>query len=611
MQAAVAELQTQVGQLTAQLGAQQAELQGARQREAAMRDEVQQAFARTGPANGAGAAPGGGRPGGLVDTRVLGKPDHFDGSVNKWADWSVILRAYCSVAHPGLGPLMEMAEAADEATEPVRASLPTTADRDAATQLYYILVLICKAAALNMVINAGKGEGLVAWKRLCSHYEPGVRTRQVGLLVELLAFNFSGDIESRLEEFDRAISRYDERATGPEARLTDAIKVGVVIRNLEEGALRQHLLLNMARLSTWASFRAEVAQIRRAQATLSVSGPVPMEVGAFTRSPKGGGRGRGGDAAAGTDKTCGNCGRPGHFKRDCWRPGGGAADAGKGPGGGGGGDRRSGDKGHKGGKGGKGRGKGGKGGSAGVVCWNCGGKGHFGRDCPNGGKGRKLASVENPEAVEPTPEPSAAQVTLEGLFVNGIFKDVPEISAFDRPQPPKMVRMGIDSCAGVSVLPRAVCCDYPAVPNSESKRGVCYKTANDQPVKDEGTRSLLGYPAGGRRLRGVHTRVADVHRALLCVAELVDGGQRVVFDKENGQDVSHMVDKKTGEILPMQRRNNVYEMDWEIVPWSETPTQARPPGGRRDRRGPGRSCSAFSRGKEECEAGCCPNGRQA
>ena len=46
-----------------------------------------------------------------------------------------------------------------------------------------------------------------------------------------------------------------------------------------------------------------------------------MDVGAFTKGDKGRGRG----AGKGTqDQTCHNCGRRGHFKKDCRKPGGGA-----------------------------------------------------------------------------------------------------------------------------------------------------------------------------------------------------------------------------------------------------------------------------------------------
>ena len=250
---------------------------------------------------------------------------------------------------------------------------------------------------MNIVVNAGVGEGLAGWYQLVAHYEPRAMTGQVGMLVELLGFSFSGDVESRLEEFDRACFKHDLRVANDGAKITESMKVGVVIRNLEDGPLRSHLLLNIGKLDSWAKLREEVRQIRRAQTALTMSGPVPMEIGAFSHRPPPppapyGGRipgGRGGKeqpkgkTGKNNDVVCNNCGRPGHYKRECWRPGGGAAkdggkDGGKNRPGKGfdgktaneGKDRRSG--------GGSGKGVDTKD----VVCHKCHKKGHYMKDYP-------------------------------------------------------------------------------------------------------------------------------------------------------------------------------------------------------------------------------------
>ena len=55
--------------------------------------------------------------------------------------------------------------------------------------------------------------------------------------------------------FERDIFRYEQSS---KEKFPDSIKIGTLLRRLPEGPLRQHLLLNSARLTGWASMRDEV-----------------------------------------------------------------------------------------------------------------------------------------------------------------------------------------------------------------------------------------------------------------------------------------------------------------------------------------------------------------
>ena len=150
---------------------------------------------------------------------------------------------------------------------------------------------------------------------------------------------------------------------------------------MEESPIRQHLLLNSERLSSWKAVKEEVPNIRRAWAATEGAGrgAAPMDIGAFDK-----GKGPGGKGGKGKEtRTCRNCGRVGHIATHCWAPGGGAhqphqQQKGGGDGGKGKKGKTMGKKGgsNVGGGGGKGAGKG-------RACWRCGQTGHMQAQCPH------------------------------------------------------------------------------------------------------------------------------------------------------------------------------------------------------------------------------------
>eukprot|EP00973_Karenia_brevis_P051984 7220619-Karenia_brevis.AAC.1 len=54
--------------------------------------------------------------------------------------------------------------------------------------------------------------------------------------------------------------------------------MGIVLANLSEGSIRDHLIMSSERLATWVTFRTELEQIFRVRAA---SQSTPMDVGAL------------------------------------------------------------------------------------------------------------------------------------------------------------------------------------------------------------------------------------------------------------------------------------------------------------------------------------------
>ena len=266
---------------------------------------------RAGEGGVAGGTSSGGGPHGFgIDTRMLGRPDTFDGSESKWGDWRTVMKAYAALCNASLVSAMPASEV--EAQEKRNSDLRDQLDVEASVALYYMLVLLTRNEPLNIVVNSGAGEGLLAWRRLVQRYDSAAATRLAGLLLNLMNWSFAGDIQSRMELFDRELQRYETRAR---EAVSLNLRVGMVLNGLDKGPLKDHLLLNSAKYLTWQEFKSEIVNYRRAtQAVADSGGAVPMDVGAFTKGDEGRGRG----AGKGTqDQTCHNCGRRGHFLKDC------------------------------------------------------------------------------------------------------------------------------------------------------------------------------------------------------------------------------------------------------------------------------------------------------
>ena len=108
-----------------------------------------------------------------IDTRGLGRPEAFDGTAETWRDWKVTMKSYTAACNDKLGALVKRAEETDNPV--MNAALPNPGGQGSSEQLAFVLVMVCRGAALDQVVNAGPGEGLLAWRSLRHRFEPNDR----------------------------------------------------------------------------------------------------------------------------------------------------------------------------------------------------------------------------------------------------------------------------------------------------------------------------------------------------------------------------------------------------------------------------------------------------
>ena len=527
---------------------------------------------------------------GLIDTKGIGRPYTFGDKEDKFPAW---VRKTENFVIGALGePFREVLKWAVEQDVAIAkndwiAEFGPTLDTSRPTpvihdlddkvhQVYTALVSLTEDDSNDLVIGAGDGNGLEAWRRLHRRWDPSTGGRKRTLLKAIIAPPKCTitELAGCLERWQQQVSKYERRKNdaGQREKVSEDIRMAA-IEMLVPTDLENHLVLNKHRLRTFEDVYAEVTSILEARTGVKIKEPsiktagggaADMEVDSFSKGKgdkggkgKGKGKGKKGQEekpskGAPTQKFegyCDNCGKWGHKKATCWKP---AAPGGKGAG--------------KGDKGGKGKGK--------------------------GKKGKAAGSLDDESAADWTKEPEAEHASLDISAVDvhlaasgppGGRKDVDLALLYcddlalllaDAEEPRRelaplsqeeWIQFNLDSGAAVSAFPKHL------APPGLIGNGRNYKTASGEFIPDEGSVRLKAEDEYGR-LRGVTGRVTAVHKPLIAASQCADKGQNswltkgggwmVQKDSEVSKKVESLLQKEAAkaehEMLPIYEENGVY-----------------------------------------------------
>jgi hypothetical protein len=116
------------------------------------------------------------------------------------------------------------------------------------------------------------------------------------------------------------------------------------------------------------------------------------------------------------------------------------------------------------------------------------------------------------------------------------------------------IELTADTGACDTVIPKAMAPLIPVVPSLQSQRGMEYEIANGDSIPNLGEKRCEMWTEGATKPKSIAMQVADVHKALLSLSRCADMG----FESRFGSHFGCLYDTETGEVVPLQRRGNLY-----------------------------------------------------
>ena len=204
----------------------------------------------------------------VVDMRVLGKPSNF-GDGASWKSWRFVMLSFSAAVQPELRALMEKARTTADDMRNVNL---TPAEQVWSSQLYHMLSLSTSGEAQRRLQNVPEGEGAEAWKAFTEHYEPKTATRYVGMLRQILLYDFGEltQLIDRIEQFRHLVRKYEGHRG---ESVTDNVRQAVFQAGIKDASIRDHL-------DSFDEMAVEVSTVAR---TRNENDIVPMDVSVLKR----------------------------------------------------------------------------------------------------------------------------------------------------------------------------------------------------------------------------------------------------------------------------------------------------------------------------------------
>ena len=132
----------------------------------------------------------------------------------------------------------------------------------------------------------------------------------------------------------------------------------------------------------------------------------------------------------------------------------------------------------------------------------------------------------------------------------------------------RKIIFNVDSGATTTAVAKRECEDYPVT--SHPSDGYEFSTATGQRTALQCGVNLILKCTESNRLKCVRGGRFNIDRSLLAVHDMVKVGYRVVFElDDNGRDASYAQHKETGEMVRFIQRGKTWDIEFELLPWSQ------------------------------------------
>ena len=485
-----------------------------------------------------------------LDTRYI-KVEEFDGGSDRWDQWAFALKGGIRAQDAeAYRIMMKVEEMAEDLNED---DLEFEHD-EISGEVYNILCQTCRGTAQSIIRSVDDCRGLTAWQRLHRAYNPRTVARTIQALgevtrpVKVTDIAYAEPAINRWEEGLKRVKKDYKQTIGNTMRIA-------ILANFMPDAIKDYIYVNVLPDTEYKDIIDKVRALIRNKAI--TSGPVPMDIGNVKAGGQGGDEeGQGAECgesdynvdALGFRGKCNNCGGWGHFAREC--------------------PTKSFGKGSKsGGKDGKGSGKGGYGGYGPKggkgyqgACYLCGEIGHKKFEC------KKLKGIHGVDEEQDKSEPT---VEMNGVWIVGQVevKSRKEVSrhivlqnSFEPLTMHEENEGELDTDEALDII------------NNQVEIVGSLDKMNDQAVKLQGTImdeeadmdvDVFVVDLEGQRLTRpsvMNFNEANVRKPLASAVEVTKAGNRVVMEQNGG----YIENVETGERMKLRVERNVFVYDVQM-----------------------------------------------